>query len=103
MEARRSFHGSGNSRDTVVAIVALLVALVLVVMGGLIVKTLSAPAAAPATHVAAAQPGASGIGSAWNYSTRHSGTQTVEGPASPAPSTSASFREPGSRRGGPQS
>jgi len=77
--------------------------MVLVVMGGLLFKTLSAPAAAPAIHVVAAQPGASGVGSAWNYSSRRSGTQTVEGPAPTAFSTSASFREPASRRGGPQS
>jgi hypothetical protein len=100
MEARRSFHGSGNSKDTVVAIIALLVALVLVVMGGLLAKTLTAPAAAPAAHFAAAQPGASGFGSAWNYSTRRSGTQTVEGPAPTAVSTGSTFHAPGSRRGG---
>lgn len=102
MEARRAFHGSGNSKDTVVAIVALLVALVLLVMGGLLFKTLST-AATPPNQVFTGQPAASGPGSAWNYSNRRSGTQTVEGPASTAASTGASFREPGSKRGGPQS
>jgi hypothetical protein len=103
MEARTTFHGSPGPRNMVVAVTALLGAMVLVVMGGLLFKTLSAPAAAPAIHVVAAQPGASGVGSAWNYSSRRSGTQTVEGPAPTAFSTSASFREPASRRGGPQS
>lgn len=100
MEARRSFHGSANSRDNVVAVVALLVALVLVVLGGLIVRTLSAPAAAPAIHFAAGQPDASGYGSAWNYGIRRSGTQSVEGPASTAPSAGSTFHAPGSRLGG---
>ncbi len=103
MEARRAFHGSGNSKDTVVAIVALMVALVLMVMGGLLVKALIAPAATPTNVVLTGQPDASGNGTAWNYSNRRSGTQSVEGPASTAASTSASFREPGSNRGGPQS
>jgi hypothetical protein len=76
---------------------------VLVAMGGLLIKTLSVPAAAPAKHIVAAQPGASGFGSAWNYSTRRGGIQTVEGPAPIVSSTSTSFREPGSQRGGPQS
>ena len=100
MEARRSFQGSANSRHIAAAVVALLAALVLVVIGGLIVKTLSAPAAAPASHSAAGQPDASGYGSAWNYVIRRSGTQSVEGPASTAPSTGSTFHAPGSRLGG---
>lgn len=103
MEARTAFRGSAISRGTVAVVAALLAALVLAVIGGLVVKTLSVPAAAPAKHMVAGQPGASGIGSAWNYSTQRSGTQTVEGPAPAASSTGASFREPGSQRGGPQS
>jgi hypothetical protein len=41
-------------------------------------------------------------GSAWNYSTRQHGTQSVEGPASAELPAKPSFREPGSRRSGPQ-
>lgn len=103
MEARTAFRGSAISRGTMAVVAALLAALVLAAIGGLVVKTLSVPAAAPAKHMVAGQPGASGIGSAWNYSTRRGGIQTVEGPAPIVSSTSTSFREPGSRRGGPQS
>jgi hypothetical protein len=103
MEARRAFHGQAISRNVVVVIAALLAALVVVAMGGLLVKTLTVPAAAPAKQQLAVQPGTLGIGSAWNYSTRRSGTQTVEGPAPTASSTGSSFREPGNLRAGPQS
>lgn len=105
MEARTAFQGSGNSSNRVVAIVALLVALVLVAMGGLLVKTMNAPAATPAHQGQTGQPGTSGLGSDWNYYSRRSGTQTVEGPAaaSTGASFSTKFREPDSRRGGPQS
>ena len=103
MESRTAFHGSAISTRMVAIVAALLAALVLAATGGLLIKTLSVPAAAPVKHIVAGQPGASGFGSAWNYSTRHSGTQTVEGPTSSALSSSAKFREPGSRRGGPQS
>ncbi|HVC78200.1 MAG TPA: hypothetical protein VND96_16945 [Candidatus Micrarchaeaceae archaeon] len=84
-------------------VAALLAALVLAAMGAVPIKTLRVPAAAPAQHIFAGQPGAAGFGSAWNYNTQHTGTQTIEGPASTTLSPSASFREPGSRRGGPQS
>jgi hypothetical protein len=103
MEARTAFRGSAISRSMVAVVAALLAALALAAMGGLLSKTLSMPAAAPTKHIVAGQPGASGFGSAWNYSTQRSGTQTVEGPAPAGLSTSVSFREPGSRRGGPQS
>jgi hypothetical protein len=103
MEARTAFRGSAISRGMVAVLAALLAALVLVAIGGLLIKTMSLPGAAPAKHMVAGQPGASGIGSAWNYGTQRSGTQTVEGPAPTASSTEAPFREPGSQRGGPQS
>jgi hypothetical protein len=102
MEARTAFRGSATSRSMVAAVAALLAALVLVALGGLLIMTLSVPAAAPAKHIVAGQPGASGIESAWNYSTRRSGTQTVEGPTPIGSSTSASFRGPRSLRGGSQ-
>jgi hypothetical protein len=102
MEARTAFRGSAISRNMVAVVAALVAALVLVALGGLLIKTMSVPAAAPAKHIVAGQPGASGIGSAWNYSTRRSGIQTGEDPAPIESSTGASFREPGSRRGGPQ-
>lgn len=100
MEAKRAFHGQAISRNVVVVITALLAALIVVAMGGLLVKTLTVPAAAPAKQQLTVQPGTLGFGSAWNYSTRHSGTQAVEGPAPAAASTGSPFHEPGSRRGG---
>lgn len=102
MEARTAFRGSAISRSMGAVVATLLAALVLAVMGGLVVKALSGPAAAQTKHIVAGQPGASGFGSAWNYSTQRSGTQTVEGPVPAGLSTGASFREPGRRRGGPQ-
>ncbi|HSP09800.1 MAG TPA: hypothetical protein VLU92_09430 [Candidatus Dormibacteraeota bacterium] len=81
-------------------IAALLAALVVMAIGGLLVKTLSVPAAAPAGQTVPGQLGASGFGSAWNYSTRRSGTQTVEGPAPAAAPTGSTFHAPGSRQGG---
>jgi hypothetical protein len=103
MEARTAFRGSAISRSTGAVVATLLAALVLLATGGLLIKTLSVPAAAPAKHIVAGQPGGSGFGSAWNYSMQRGGTQTVEGPAPPATSIDPTFREPGSGRGGPQS
>jgi hypothetical protein len=102
MEARTTFRGQTISRSMVMVVATLLATFALVAMGGLLIKTLNVPAAAPGKHIVAGQPGASGFGSAWNYSTQRSGTQTVEGPVPAGFSTGASFREPGSRRGGPQ-
>lgn len=103
METRTAFRGSANSKNVVAIVAALLAALVLAAIGGLLVKTLSVPAAVSVAHIVAGQPGASEFGSAWDYSTRRSGTQTVEGPAPAGLSTSTSFRKPGSQGGGPQS
>jgi hypothetical protein len=103
MEARTAFRGSAISRNMVAFGATLLAAIALIAMGGLLIKTVSVPAAAPAKHIVAGQPGGSGFGSAWNYTMQRSGTQTVEGPVPAGLSTGASFREPGTRRGGPQS
>jgi cell division protein FtsN len=103
MEARRAFRGSAISRNMVAIVAAVLAAFLLGATGGYLARTLSLPVAATATHVLAGLPGASAPGSAWNYSNQHSRTQTVEGPARAGSSASASFREPGSGRGGPQS
>ncbi len=69
-----------------VATIAAIVAVFMVgATGGYLVKTLSLPVAAPSAHIVAGQSVASD-GSASND----------------ASSTGASFREPGSSRGGPQ-
>jgi hypothetical protein len=85
----------------VAALATVLAALLLAAIGGFLVKTLSPAAAAPAAHILAGQS-AAGYGSAWNYSVRRSGTQSVEGPA-PADSPTSAFREPTPGRSGPQS
>ena len=100
MEARRALNASAISRNLVMVVVALLVALGVVMTGILTVRTLPVPSGPSAGEPLAGQLTASGFGSAWNYGVRHSGTQTVEGPAPIAVSTSSTFHEPGSRRGG---
>jgi hypothetical protein len=108
MEARAAFRGSASSTNMVAIVAAVLAAFLLGAVGGYFVKTLSLPAAAAsavATHIVAGQPEASGFGTAWNYSNRHSGTQSVEGPpaAATAAPAGAQFREPTTGRSGPQS
>jgi hypothetical protein len=103
MEASKAFRGSAISRSLVVAVAAVLFAFVLGGIGGYLVKTLSLPASALARQVVTVQPAAAAVGSAWNYSNRHSGTQSLEGPAPAASPTGASFREPTTGRSGPQS
>jgi hypothetical protein len=99
MEARATLHRSAVSKNMAAVVIAVLAAFLLGGTGGYLLKGLSLPVATSAGHIVAGQPGASGPGTAWNYSTRRSGTQTVEGPAE----VSASFREPSSERSGPQS
>jgi hypothetical protein len=103
MEARTAFHGSAISKRMAAVIVAVLASFMLGGIGGYLVKTVSLPAVPVAANVVAGQPAASGFGSAWNYSDRRSGTQSIEGPAPSALPTSASFREPTAGRSGPQS
>jgi hypothetical protein len=101
MEARTTLRGTGFPRGMVAVVLAVLAAFLLGGAGGYVAKTLSLPAAPVPVHIVAGQPGASEAGSAWNYSTRRSGSQTVGGPAvSPAPS--APVQEPGSERSGNQ-
>ncbi len=103
MEARTELHGSGISKRMVAVVVAVLAAFLLGAGGGYAAKTLSLPSASLGPHIPTGLNGASGFGSAWNYSSRRSGTQAVDGPVPAAPSTGASFREPTTGRGGPQS
>src|SRR6202030_3415549 len=101
MQARKAFRGSSISKSTVAVFATALAALMLAATGSYLVKTLSPAAAAPAQQILAGQSGANGIGSAWNYSVRHSGTQSVEGPAPSETQTRTSFREPSQGRSGP--
>ena len=103
MEARTAFHGSAISKRMAAVVVAVLAAFMLGGIGGYVVKTLSLPEVSVAASVVAGQPAESAYGSAWNYSTRRSGTQSIEGPAPAGLPTSASFREPTTGRSGPQS
>jgi hypothetical protein len=101
METRTAFRGSVKSRQVVALAAAVLAAFMLAAIGVTLVKVMSTSIAVPSAHIVAGQPDASTFGSAWNYSTRRSGIQTVEGPV--APSTTAKFRAPSVGRGGPQS
>jgi hypothetical protein len=103
MEARRAIRGSSISKNMVAAFATVLAALMLAAIGGYLVKTLSPASVMPAAQILAGQSGADGIGSAWNYSVRHSGTQSVGEPAPSDTQTSSSFREPTPGRSGPQS
>ncbi len=107
MEARIALRASAISRSTAAVVAAVLAAFVLGGTGGYLLKALSLPVAPPIAppiaHSAAEWPAALEPGSAWSYRTQRAGTMSVEGPAPATLTTSASFREPGSRRGGSQS
>lgn len=103
MEARTAFDGSAISKRMAAVVVAVLAAFMLGGIGGYLAKTLSLPTLPAAANVVSARPAASAFGSAWNYSTRRSGTQSIEGPAPAGLPASPSFREPTIGRSGPQS
>jgi hypothetical protein len=103
MEARTAFRGSAISKRMAAVAVAVLAAFMLGGIGGYLVKTLSLPTVPVAANVAVGQPAAAADGSASNYSSRRSGTQSIEGPAPAGLPTSVSFREPTAGRSGPQS
>ena len=83
----------------VVVLIAIVAAFVLGAAGGYAAKTLSLPAAGPAYHIVAGQGGATASDS--TNGTRRGGNLSVEGPAPAATAGAATYREPGSRRGGP--
>jgi len=87
----------------VAVVIAVLAAFVVGAVAGYVAKTVSLQTASAPSHFAAGQIGGSGVGSAWNYSNLRHGTQSIEGPAPSNVSSSASFREPSTGRGGPQS
>jgi hypothetical protein len=89
MEARATFRESAVSKNVVAVVIGLVAAFLLGGAGGYLAKGLSLPSASAAGHTAVIQLGASEPGSAWNYSNRQSGTQSVEGPA-PAAAVRAS-------------
>jgi hypothetical protein len=89
MEARATFRESAVSKNVIAVVAALVITFLLGGSGGYLVKSLSLPSATSAAHSAVIRLGASEPGSAWNYSNRKSGTQSVEGPA-PAADVSAS-------------
>jgi len=103
MEARTAFRGTRISKRMAAVVVAVLAAFLLGGVGGYLVKTMSLPTVTVAANVAAGQPAASAYGSAWNYSNRRSGTQSIEGPAPAGLPISPAFREPTTGRSGPQS
>jgi len=102
MEASTAFRRSAVSKNTVRVIAGLLAALLLGGVGGYFVRTWTLPAVAPAAHGTAAGSAAPESGSAWTYSNRRHGTQSVDGPEAPGWPAPSRLREPGSRHGGPQ-
>lgn len=102
METRTALRGSAISKSKVAVVAAVLAAFMLGGTGGYLIKTLTLPAATAAQHIVQGQPGGSGYGSAWNYSSLRSGTMSVEGPAPAESSFTPKFREPGTGRSGPQ-
>ena len=103
MEARTTLGGRGIPKGVMAVVASVLAALALLAVGGLGIRALSTPAAAQPKHPVAGQPAASGFGSAWSYTVRRAGTQTVEDPPPIESLARPSFREPGGSRGGPQS
>jgi hypothetical protein len=89
MEARATFRESAASKNGIAVVIALVITFLLGGSGGYLAKSLSLPSATSAGRTEVIQLGASEPGSAWNYSSRQSGTQSVEGPA-PAATVRAS-------------
>lgn len=80
MEARAAFHGTRSSKKAVWAMVALIAALLIVGIGGFAIRATSA-SVTPAGHIVLGLGLATEPGSAWNFTSRRAGTQSVEGPA----------------------
>lgn len=94
MDSRTALRGSSVSRQVVA--VALVVAVILLgVVSAIVVRSLTAPAAAGSAGYGSVTFAA---GPAFDDTNRHHGTQSIGGSdAKPAP-----YREPSSQRGGPQ-
>ena len=102
IETRTALRGPGISRRMVAVVIAVLAAFALGAAGGYAAKTLSLPVASAALHIVPGQSGASGVGSAWNYTNLRHGPQSIDGPVPASASVPPSLREPSTRRGGPQ-
>ena len=103
MEARTAFRGSGISIRMSAVVVAVVLAFALGGVGGYLVKAASPHVVPVATKPVAGQPAAPSYGSAWNYSSRRSGTQSIEGPAPAGALINPLFRVPTAGRNGPES
>jgi hypothetical protein len=99
MQATRTYANFSISRQLLMLLGALVAGLLIASV--YLVFTANHAVTPTNVHVVSVEPDASVPGSAWNFSSRHHGTQSVEGPAGTAPSTVAA-REPSSRRSGPQ-
>jgi hypothetical protein len=80
MQARATFRESAISKKTVLVFVALMAAFLLAGAGSYVIKTMTLPVRPAAAHMVQGQDSAATSGSAWTYSNRHSGTQSVQGP-----------------------
>jgi hypothetical protein len=101
IEARTALRRPGISKQAVAVVLAVVAAFALGGAGGYAAKSLSLPTTSSSPHIVAGQSEASG--STWYFSTRAGGTQSLEGPPPAGTSDGATFREPSSGHGGPQS
>jgi hypothetical protein len=81
MEARATFRESTVSKNVMTVVLALVITFLAGGIGGYLVKSFSLPVATSALHIVAGEPGASEPGTAWNYTNRRGGIQSIEGPA----------------------
>lgn len=101
MQATATFRRPRIGWRPIVVLGALLAAYLVGGASGYLAKSLSLQPAPAQTRSVVVSTGAADYGSAWNYSSRRFGTQSIEGPtlaATPSPIP----HEPGSRRGGSQ-
>jgi hypothetical protein len=94
MQATTTFRRPRVTKQVAVAIMALVVAYVLGGASGYLAKSATLPVQVAPSRSVILSAGPSDYGSAWNYSSRRSGTQSVEGPTDTAPPKPASD-EPG--------
>ncbi len=89
MEARTTLRGKDVS-NRIVAVVAVMA---LGAGAAVLAKDITGSIAGPSAHFAQVKSGVSDPGSAWNYTVRRGGTQSVEGPAAPTSNGRPTFRE----------
>src|ERR1700730_18434189 len=98
MEATATFRRPRITWRAIVVVGTLLAAYLLGGASGYLARSASIQPVVGQARSVVQSVGASDYGSAWNYSLRRSGTQSIEGPNAAA-TPSPIFHEPGSRLG----